>query len=115
MEGDDIKAVLESSLDRIAARLALLEKLPYEDPYENGTVLIIERTFGLSKVYTYAALKTVDQWWLTGEKHFRYRSERSSEIVDSGVPWVRLRAWLIESGDPRQLSIVRMDASQKLV
>ena len=56
---------LELERQRLLNRLAMLDQFGAEDPWEDGTVLIFERTFN-GRRYTYVTVKTSGVWYVTG-------------------------------------------------
>lgn len=115
MDADRIKEQYQRAMDRAAERLALLEALPAEDPYEDGQVLRISRTFGSSKVYVYTVVRIEGAWWLSGRQYVRYGTDKHERMYSQPVSWVELRHWLVDSGDPHQLSVEEMIHHQRVV
>lgn len=59
----------EKRLERLYARAARLEAWGGPEEYENGTVLIFDRTFPTAPtLYSYAAIKAGGLWYVTGAK-----------------------------------------------
>jgi hypothetical protein len=112
---DQLRTQLERAIERNAARLALLDTLPAEDPYADGQALRIKRTFSQSKVYVYAAVRIESMWWLTGRRYIRYGTEKHERLQSQPVSWSELRQWLVDSGDPRQLETVELVAGRQVV
>lgn len=76
----------EAKLAAAQRHLAALENIPDEDPFTDGTVLLIRW-----KQYTYAALRMRSFWYMTG-KH-----DPGSRV--SGpyrAPWAQFADWLVE-------------------
>lgn len=88
---DHLRSRIERHLkeaDRLAERVAFLDELPTEPVGDDGTTVIwFEKQMG-SRVYTYAAVRTVDGLWsTTGPKSpKRYR-------------WTELIQWIFENGN----------------
>ena len=71
-------------------RLAALENIPETDPFEDGTVLVVER-----RGYTYVILRARSLWYSTG------RNNNGGRTPISGVyriPWSQLVDWLVDGG-----------------
>lgn len=62
------KVVIQSRIAALEEELAEIEQFG-EDVYQNGDVLIFNCSFGGSVKYSYAALKAVDSWFITGGKN----------------------------------------------
>lgn len=75
----------EAKLAAAQQHLAALDNIPDEDPFTDGTVLLVKW-----KQYTYVALRMRSFWYTTG---------RQSGGTVSGlyrVPWARFADWLVE-------------------
>lgn len=112
---DQLRVQYERALERSAARLALLDALPDEDPYEDGQVLRISRTFGGPKVYVYAVVRIDGAWWLSGRPYIRYGTDKHDRVQSLPVEWPELRHWLVDSGDPQQLSIEELSVERSVI
>jgi hypothetical protein len=91
----DRREVIERQLRALQKELAILDRFPKRDPFEDGTVLMFERVFGASWEevqdvdggrYTYAALRVQDHWYLTGGSHRTLQ----------GATWGQFTEWLGE-------------------
>jgi len=88
------REVIAAEMRRLQKEMAVLDRFPATDPFENGTVLMFERVFGLSwedvkdsdtaTKYIYAALKVNNLWYTTGN------SNRNSVCYS----WSQLVEWL---------------------
>lgn len=112
---DALRVHYERAMERSAARLALLDALPEEDPYEDEQVLRIARTFGSPKVYIYAAVRIEGAWWLTGRQYVRYGTDKHDRAQSQPLSWLELRLWLVDSGDPQVLSIEELRVERSVV
>lgn len=110
-----LRVQYERALERNAARLALLDALPEEDPYEDGQVLRISRTFNASKVYAYAVVRIKGEWWLSGRPYIRYGTDKYDRVQRQPISWFELREWLVDSGDPQRLKVEEMNVGHALV
>lgn len=92
---EDIRA----SLRRLERELAELERFP-EDDFTEGTIIRFEISFvlptGERKLFTYAALKVVGAWWVTG-RHLPGETESGR----AGIDYDTLRRILSKSTNVR--------------
>jgi hypothetical protein len=72
-------------------KLRALERLPAEDPYENGQVLRVRRRYGNGKTtYLFAVIRAADLWYITGPGPVMNRSDLE------GRRWGTLVEWLVD-------------------
>jgi hypothetical protein len=92
-------------------KIALVDQYG-EDTFANTTVLVFDKKFTADgKVYTYAALKTNDQWYVTGERGlFGFKQGGWNELVlglVGGEYPVSAEEVAIAAGDTPMLDAVR--------
>lgn len=73
----------------IAAQATMLARIEAygSDIYEDGNVLLFDRTFNDGKTYSYAMIKAEGLWYTTGPRS------------PKGYSWDQIVAWLVDGDD----------------
>jgi hypothetical protein len=88
--------VLEQQMAELQEELARVCRFPDEDPFEEGTVLVFTKnefanTYGRTRDYLYAAIRSGGLWYTTGPKSSKaYTWGEFVEFLSLGVEAIYL-------------------------